>query len=95
MALGKKKKKTSKKKKTDKEWRNIGTIWESDHFDGQYVGVNKEANLFYQDPETEEFFRVKQMSLFDPSDKAPEAAVMNLAIDLKNEYQVEQVDDEE
>jgi len=92
MALGKKKKKT--KKKTEKEWRNIGTIWESDKFDGQYVGINKEANLFYQDPETEQFYRVKQMSLFEPSDKAPDAAVLNLALDLKNEYQVEEVDED-
>jgi hypothetical protein len=81
--------------KKEAVWRNLGTIWESDKFDGQYFATQKPSSDFYpgdlifKDKQTGKYYLVKQISLFAPKDGAPRAAVSNLVLNLNNSYQVE------
>lgn len=94
MAFGKKKKVS--KSTGDKKWMGIGTIWASDKFDGHYFKVDKrlEGDLVFMSSEGKAY-KIKQMSCFEGGEKAPDAVVANLVVDLNNEYHVEEIDDED
>lgn len=95
MPVGKTRKKTKKTTEKKSNYRRVGTIWNSDKFDGQYFSTDKECVLLYLDPETDKYYKVKQIGVFDPHEKAPEAVAANLSLDLSNEYHVEEVEDDE
>lgn len=91
--FGKSDKGSKKEKNTDKVFRRIGTMWESKKYEGTHnISVDDyHGDLIFQDKETKKFYKVKAISLYNPNEKAPENAIYNLTIDLKNDYQTEVV----
>ena len=92
MAIGKTKKDKTVSKKGD--WKRLGSVRNSDKFDGQYVKVDDDATLIYVDPESGRYYKVKSFSIFDPHGNAPDFISANLSINLNNEYHVELADDD-
>jgi len=106
MALGNRNKKRSERgngsgsgnkkgKKKDSEYRNVGSLWEATKFDGYNISINDySGNLIYQDKDTGEYYKVKAISCYEPKrDDVPKNLVYDLVIDLKSDYQTEQLED--
>lgn len=87
--------KTTEKKETkEKIYRKVGTIWESQKFEGHYIGTDDYYGaLLFQDKETNKIFKVKGFSLFEPREGDPVGKTYDLVINILNPKQVEEIVD--
>jgi hypothetical protein len=80
--------------KAKKEYRNIGSMWESKQYEGQHniKFDDFSGDLLFQDKKTNTIYKVKAASLFAPRPGAngvPPGLVYNLVVDLTSSYQTQ------
>ena len=93
--MGRLKNKTKKENKKG-SWKKVGSILESNKFDGHYFKADDEdLMLLIADKKTGKYYQIKSLSLFDPSDKAPDFVTYNVSVNLESEYQVAPLEDDD
>ena len=96
------KRKGKSKKDSDKNYVNIAAVKENDN--GTFIAVNNKdykkkngdtyeapGRLLFEDFETNKIYELNTISIFDPSDNAPDSILNNLLINTENENQCEDV----
>ena len=100
-------KKKKKSKKQDSRWASIASLIEGEtKDDNDYIKVARDykpkkgkefkapGRLIYHDFESDQFFELSTISLFEPHENAPDYITDNLCINLANEKQCEDITDE-
>ena len=89
---GKSKGKSKGKGKQEAEWKKIGSLWSSKEDEDRLFATADDYNgeLYWKDNKSEEFYKVKFISLFEPKKKdggkaLPKNLHYNLAINLLND----------
>lgn len=94
--------KKGSKKKSDAQWLQLGSMYENDK--GNHNASIKPWAKDYDDIEifikvenddTRKFYALKNISIFEPGDNAPDNCLGDLVVNLAGDYHVEEIDQDD